>query len=101
MSGSQQVELPAGKDEYRRTEQAAILGINRASVARALRRLGLKGKGQGKVAQALARHSTITLTMDHYTHLDVLDVSGALDKLPPISGKPDAGKKPGEGRKHA
>jgi integrase len=39
-----------------------------------------------KVAQVLARHSTITLTMDHYTHLDVLDVTGALDKLPGLVG---------------
>ena len=37
-----------------------------------------------KVAQALARHSTVTLTMDYYTHLDVLDVTGALDKLPAL-----------------
>jgi excisionase family DNA binding protein len=35
-----------------------------------------------KVAQILARHSSINLTMDYYTHLDVLDVTGALDKLP-------------------
>ncbi|HJT76922.1 MAG TPA: tyrosine-type recombinase/integrase, partial [Gemmataceae bacterium] len=35
-----------------------------------------------KVAQTLARHSTITLTLSHYTHLDVFDVAGALDKLP-------------------
>jgi integrase len=40
-----------------------------------------------KVAQILARHSTITLTMDYYTHLDVLDVAGALDKLPGVGGK--------------
>jgi integrase len=40
-----------------------------------------------KVAQTLARHSTITLTMDYYTHLDVLDVSGALEKLPPAPGQ--------------
>jgi integrase len=39
-----------------------------------------------KVAQVLARHSTITLTMDFYTHLDVLDVTGALDKLPEAPG---------------
>jgi integrase len=39
-----------------------------------------------KVAQPLARHSTITLTMDYYTHLDVLDVTGALDKLPALPG---------------
>jgi integrase len=43
-----------------------------------------------KVAQALARHSTITLTMDHYTHLDGLDLGGALDQLPGVGrpGKP-------------
>jgi excisionase family DNA binding protein len=38
-----------------------------------------------KVAQVLARHSTIKLTMDYYTHLDVFDVAGALDKLPEIT----------------
>jgi integrase len=37
-----------------------------------------------KVAQELARHSTITLTMDYYTRLDVRDVAGALDKLPEL-----------------
>jgi integrase len=44
-----------------------------------------------KVAQILARHSTITLTMDYYTHLDVLDVTAALDKLPGVNGQ-GAGK---------
>jgi integrase len=39
-----------------------------------------------KVAQVLARHSTITLTMDYYTHLDVFNVAGALDKLPDLPG---------------
>src|SRR5439155_21499853 len=43
-----------------------------------------------KVAQVLARHSTITLTMDYYTHLDVLDVAGALDKLPALPGQQKA-----------
>jgi integrase len=38
-----------------------------------------------EVAQVLARHSTITLTLDFYTHVDVLDVTGALDKLPPLT----------------
>lgn len=37
-----------------------------------------------KVAQELARHSTIVLTMDYYTHKSVLDVTGALDKLPAL-----------------
>jgi integrase len=37
-----------------------------------------------KVAQVLARHSTITLTLDRYTHLDVMDVAGDLDKLPDL-----------------
>jgi excisionase family DNA binding protein len=47
-----------------------------------------------KVAQTLARHSTITLTMDHYTHLDVLDVAGALDTLPAIRAEQGANKAP-------
>jgi integrase/recombinase XerD len=37
-----------------------------------------------KEAQALARHSTITLTMDRYTHLAVVDLTSALDRLPAI-----------------
>jgi hypothetical protein len=40
-----------------------------------------------KVAQVLARHSTVTLTMDHDTHVDVLDVTGALDRLPALPGR--------------
>jgi integrase len=50
-----------------------------------------------KVAQVLARHSTITLTMDYYTHLDVLDVDGALDKLPklPVGHKTGAPRRQG------
>jgi site-specific recombinase XerD len=35
-----------------------------------------------KVTQALARHSTITLTMDRYTHLGVGDLVDALKRLP-------------------
>jgi integrase len=54
-----------------------------------------------KVAQALARHSTITLTMDYYTHLDVLDVAGALDKLPGVPGAQGADKAPEKERRRA
>lgn len=39
-----------------------------------------------KVAQQLARHSTITLTMDRYTHLRRDDLAAALDTLPDLSG---------------
>lgn len=38
-----------------------------------------------KVAQALARHSTITLTLDRYTHVDLTDLTNALDRLPALS----------------
>jgi len=38
-----------------------------------------------KVAQALARHSTITLTMDRYTHQLVGDELAALDVLPDLA----------------
>ena len=37
-----------------------------------------------KVAQTMARHSTITLTMDRYTHVGLLDTAAALDKLPAL-----------------
>jgi integrase len=38
-----------------------------------------------KVAQTLARHSTITLTMDRYAHLGVGDLVEGLRKLPSIT----------------
>jgi integrase len=41
-----------------------------------------------KAAQELARHSTITLTMNHYTHLGIRDRAAALDRLPPMD-RPD------------
>lgn len=41
-----------------------------------------------KTAQALARHSTITLTMDRYTHALQEDQTRALDVLPSLRGKP-------------
>lgn len=40
-----------------------------------------------KEAQSLARHSTITLTMDRYTHLNVVDLTGALERLPAVVGE--------------
>ncbi|MCC7171368.1 MAG: tyrosine-type recombinase/integrase [Planctomycetes bacterium] len=44
----------------------------------------VRGGVAPKVAQALARHSTIVLTMDHYTHLRVEDQRDALDALPDL-----------------
>ncbi len=40
-----------------------------------------------KVAQTLARHSTVSLTLDRYTHLAAADVVGALESLPAV-GRP-------------
>lgn len=37
-----------------------------------------------KIAQSLARHSTISLTMDVYTHLSLYDERAALDSLPEL-----------------
>ena len=39
-----------------------------------------------KDAQALARHSTITLTMDRYSHTGIRDMNAALAKLPELPG---------------
>lgn len=44
-----------------------------------------RGGVHPKVAQALARHSTITLTMDRYSHTLVEEQSAALDVLPNLS----------------
>jgi len=43
-----------------------------------------------KVAQTLARHSTITLTMDRYAHVSLADHRRALDALPDVGPSPDA-----------
>ncbi len=43
-----------------------------------------RGGAHPKEAQALARHSTITLTMDRYTHLGIVDLTSALDRMPAI-----------------
>ena len=37
-----------------------------------------------KTAQELARHSTITLTMDHYTHVSLYDLGAAVGTLPAL-----------------
>ncbi|HHN46418.1 MAG TPA: site-specific integrase [Planctomycetes bacterium] len=46
-----------------------------------------------KVAQTLARHSSITLTMDHYTHVAIEGLVSALGTLPDFS-TPEAGESP-------
>lgn len=51
-----------------------------------------RGGVHPKVAQALARHSTITLTMDHYTHLETIDYHSALKALPDLTSPIDAHK---------
>ena len=49
-----------------------------------------------KVAQLLARHSTITLTMDRYTHLGIVDLAAGLESLPDI-GNGKAKENPPQG----
>ncbi len=49
----------------------------------------VKGGVTPKVAQGLARHSKITLTMDVYTHLTLHDRKSALDVLPTVPGTGD------------
>lgn len=38
-----------------------------------------------KIAQTLARHSTITLTLDRYTHVGLYDLSASVNSLPAVS----------------
>jgi hypothetical protein len=39
-----------------------------------------------KAPQPLARHTTIALTLDRYTHVGLTDSTRALDGLPAIGG---------------
>lgn len=48
-----------------------------------LSRLGRSG-ASAKVMQRLARHSTVGLTLDRYTHAGLFDLQAAVDKLPPL-----------------
>jgi hypothetical protein len=41
-----------------------------------------------KVAQSLARHSDINLTMNVYTMVNVSDQAAAVESLPPLPGVP-------------
>ncbi len=55
-----------------------------------------RGGASPKIAQSLARHSTIGLTMDTYTHVGLYDERTALDslpELPPLDSKKDNGNK--------
>lgn len=48
-----------------------------------------------KVAQTLARHSTITLTMDRYTHSKWEDMGEAIDRLPALNALPNEARATG------
>ena len=48
-----------------------------------LSRLGRSG-ASAKVMQRLARHSTVGLTLDRYTHAGLFDLQSAVEKLPPL-----------------
>ncbi len=47
-----------------------------------------RGGVHPKLAQTLARHSTVSLTLDRYSHTLVGELSGALDVLPDLDARP-------------
>jgi len=52
-----------------------------------------RGGAHPKAAQSLARHSTIMLTMDRYSHLSAQEAATALGALPTLSeDRPETGK---------
>lgn len=86
-------ELPTTDTDGRATrEQSSFLAASDAKGLvvdfHALRHSFITALAQGgvspKVAQQLARHSTITLTMDRYTHMLAQDSASALDVLPDL-----------------
>jgi len=70
--------------EYETSEGVADFHALRHRFITALARGGV----HPKVAQALARHSTVGLTLDHYSHTVLGDLAAALDALPslPLDG---------------
>jgi integrase/recombinase XerD len=87
---------PDPKEYERRTKSTHLLPVDesgrildfhclRHSFISRLARAGV----HPKTAQSLARHSTITLTMDAYTHSLRGDERAALDLLPPVTVQPD------------
>ena len=53
-----------------------------------------------KIAQTLARHSTIDLTMNRYTHLLHTDLTAALETVPGPAAAPDRRRAELDGRVH-
>ena len=94
-----EVADPAARRERRRSyflavhdHKGAVVDFHalRHTFCTWLARLGV----HPKTAQILARHSTITLTMDHYTHSVVGDVAAALEILPDMTAAPDRTEAP-------
>lgn len=88
-------ETRDGKLRRERRDDAFLAirdGSGRVADFHALRHTFITNLARGgvhpKQAQALARHSTITLTMDRYTHTVLGDLASALDVLP-VLGSPE------------
>src|SRR5262249_2608782 len=79
------VDLAAAKIPYRDT-------ANRVADFHALRHTFISNLAAGgvhpKTAQVLARHSTITLTMDRYSHIGRAADAQALNALPNLDAEP-------------
>jgi len=70
-SGFLAYENDSGKADFHATRHSYITDLARSGV-------------HPKMAQSLARHSTITLTLDRYTHVSLCDQAAALANLPDI-----------------
>jgi len=86
----EQARTPAERQKRERSDFLAYSDdAGRVADFHALRHTFITGLARNgvhpKVAQQLARHSTITLTMDHYTHTVRGDEAAALAALPELS----------------
>lgn len=66
-----QFETEAGRADFHALRHTFITGLANSGV-------------HPKLAKELARHSTITLTMDRYAHVGLLDMNSALKSLPDL-----------------
>ena len=96
------LEQARTEEERKRWSQSSFLAsrdeANRVADFHALRHTFITRLAQSNVAPALAkslaRHSTITLTMDRYTHTVIGDQRQALEMLPKLGGQDHPGEQP-------
>ncbi len=90
-------DLEAAGIPYKTADGVVDLHALRHSFITGLARAGVPPQ----IAQRLARHSDVRLTLGVYSHLGLVDLAGAIAKLPGLDPSPDRGLATGTGNVRA